>query len=65
MTIYLSDKLINDIENIVDKKYSAKEKSAMQKTIRGYFIQIHNEAVQSTMIATNKKQFIEPKFYDQ
>jgi len=65
MTIYLSDKLISDIERINDNKYSAKEKSVLQKTIRDYFIRVHNEAVESTVMASNKSVYKSPNFTDE
>ena len=64
MTIYLSDKLISDIERINDKKYSAHEKSVLQKTIREYFIRVHNEAIESEVMASNRKNYVKPNFED-
>jgi len=36
----------------------------MQSIIRRYFCNIHKEAVEQTIIANNKKQFVEPNFED-
>lgn len=58
---YLSEKLIADLK--LDKLPLCEQKK-IQKTIRGYFIQVHNNAVDATIIATNKKNFSKPNFYD-
>ncbi len=36
----------------------------MQSIIRRYFCDIHKDAVEKTIIASNKKQFITPNFED-
>lgn len=35
-----------------------------QLIIREYFSQIHKEAVLATIMASNKRKYIEPNFYD-
>lgn len=40
------------------------DRKKAQQIIRQYFCEIHSEAVLATVMASNKKQFIEPKFYD-
>ena len=64
MTIYKSDQLINSIEKELGIKFSAKNRSAMQKIIRGYMITVHKEAVEKTIIAKNKHNYVEPNFND-
>jgi len=61
---YLSDKLISDIEKCLNVTFLEYEKDEMRKTIRGYFIRVHNEACDSTVIASHKKTFVKPNFED-
>jgi len=62
--MYLSDKLIKQIEIDSGVKFKLCDKSKMQKTIRDYFIQVHNEAVEATVMASNKKVYSPPQFFD-
>ncbi len=66
MTIYKSDKLLSALEKEIDNKLNAKQRSAMQKIIRSYFISVHKEAVEKTIIAKNRinRTFEYPNFED-
>lgn len=68
-TIYKSDALINSLQHELGLKFSAKNRSAMQKIIRGYFIQVHIEAVEATEMAKNRQvnyatKYEKPNFND-
>jgi len=62
--IYRSDEMINKIQKQIGVKFSAENRSAMQKIIREYFIKIHLEACSATEIAKNKSVYITPNFND-
>ena len=64
--IYKSDACINSLQQELGIKFSAKNRSAMQKIIRGYFIIVHKEAVEQTIIAKNRinRTFESPNFED-
>jgi hypothetical protein len=64
MTVYLSDRLISDMEKIVNTKFSSAEKAEMKHKIRDYFIRIHNEACDASVIANNKRIALRPNFED-
>jgi len=61
---YLSDELIDSLEDDIDTKFKLCDKRKMQKTIRDYFIRVHNEAVESTIMASNKSVYVKPNFED-
>lgn len=61
---YLSDDLIDSLEDDTDTKFKLCDRRKMQKTIRDYFIRVHNEAVESTVIASNKPHYVKPNFED-
>lgn len=64
-TGYKSDKLISFIEKEIGSKLSSAKRHAIQKEMRKYFINIHREAVDATIIAKNKPTvFIYPQFED-
>jgi hypothetical protein len=62
--MYKSEKLIGELisAGIITDKLCDKVKA--RHIIRQYMIEIHNEAVQSTVMACNKKHFAEPQFFD-
>lgn len=62
--MYLSNKLIDELEKDTGLKFTLCSQKRMQKTIRDYFIQIHEEACDSTIMAINKKNFKKPNFED-
>lgn len=51
----MSEKLIRDL---------ADEKKDKQSVIRKYFILIHERAVDDTLIAVNRKNYLRPNFDD-
>lgn len=60
---YLSEKLISDIKKQgIEIKLCDFQK--LQTTIRGYFIKVHENAVDDTVRAMNKKNFNRPNFED-
>jgi len=58
-----SDKLILELvkEGIIKPRFCY---TKAQLIIREYFCQIHKDAVKSTEIAKNKKNYSPPNFYD-
>lgn len=58
---YLSEQLMTELG--LDKSKLCDQKK-IQKIIRGYFIKVHESAVDATIIAKNKKNFSRPNFYD-
>ena len=64
MTVYKSDKLIFEIEDVIKQKLTAKQKSVMQKAIRKYFIEVHKEACEATLMSINKHNYKLPNFED-
>jgi len=64
MTVYKSDKLLNSLQKELKIKFTAKQRSVMQKVVREYFIQVHREACESTLISFNRKSFRLPNYHD-
>ncbi len=65
MTIYKSDKCINEVLEELDiVKLSAAKRARLQKILRTYFCDIHKEACEATVMAINKKTLKLPNFYD-
>jgi hypothetical protein len=62
--MYKSDKLIEELikANIITDKLCDKVKARL--IIRQTLIEVHNEAVLATVMANNKRKFIEPSFTD-
>lgn len=56
--------LINDLieAKIISDKLCDKAKA--KHIIRKYFCDVHSEAVNATVMACNKKQYVSPNFYD-
>lgn len=61
---YLSDNLIESLEKDLKTEFKLCDKRKMQKTIRDYFIRVHNEACDATVIANNKRIALRPNFED-
>lgn len=61
--MHKSEKLISKLadNNLLVKDH---DKLLAQHIIRELFCEIHNEAVQATIIATNKQKYIEPNYQD-
>jgi len=64
MTIYKSDKAINEIQDELGIKFTAANRAKIQRILRTYFVNIHREACKETRIAKNKREYIEPNFTD-
>jgi len=64
MTLYKSDRCINEIQKELGLKLSADKRAMVQKILRSYFTDIHREAVDQTIIAKNKPNYIEPNYND-
>lgn len=62
--MHKSDKLINELieQKIITDRLCDRRKA--QQIIRQYFCEVFNEAVCSTVIACNKKNYVEPEFLD-
>lgn len=60
----LSTKLIEQLEFDSKVKFKLCDKKKMQKSIREFFCLIHRDAVEKTVIAKNRKEFVFPQFYD-
>lgn len=55
------------IQELIDAKIITDklcDKYKAQLIIRHFFCAIHQEAVLATVIATNKKTYVEPQFFD-
>jgi len=63
-TFYKSDSLIKFIEKETGSKFNAAQRSSIQKEIRAFAIVVHREAVDQTIIAKNKSNYIEPNYHD-
>jgi hypothetical protein len=61
---YLSTKLIDKLQEDTGVKFTLCSRRKMQKSIRDYFIKIHEEAIEATEIAKNKSNYVQPNFYD-
>jgi hypothetical protein len=63
--MYKSEKLIEELisAGIITNQFCDKIKARL--IIRQYMIEQHNESVQATVIACNKKTFKAPEFTDQ
>lgn len=61
--MYLSEKLIAELREAKIIKANICETKA-KLIIRQFFIKIHYDAVLNTIIATNKKTYVEPQFTD-
>lgn len=61
---YKSEKLIEDLisAKIITDKLCDKVKARL--IVRQYMIELHNEAVQATVMASNKLKFVTPEFTD-
>lgn len=64
MTLYKSDRCINEIQKELGLKLSADKRAIVQKILRLYFTDIHREACEATLIAKNKPNYIEPNYND-
>jgi hypothetical protein len=62
---YLSDQLIERMKADGHTHPKLCDEVALRKLIRGFFIRVHEDAVDSTLIAKNKKNFERPNFDDQ
>ena len=61
---YLSDQLVSKLEEDTNSKFKLCDRRKMQKTIRDYFIQIHEGAIDSEIIARNRKNYVRSNFED-
>lgn len=61
---YLSDKLLDQLNEDKEVMMTLVGRKRAQKIIRDYFIRIHNEAVESEVMASNKKNYVKPNFTD-
>ncbi len=61
---YLSDHLIERMKADGYIKSNLCDEMALRKLIRGFFIRVHENAVDETIIAKNKKNFERPNFED-
>lgn len=61
---YLSDKLLDQLNEDKDVMMTLVDREKAQKIIRDYFIRVHNEAVESEVMASNKKNYVKPNFTD-
>lgn len=61
---YKSEKLIEELisAGIITNKFCDKAKARL--IIRQSLIETHNEAVQATVMASNRQTFVEPPFTD-
>jgi histone H3/H4 len=64
MTLYKSDRCINEIQKELGLKLSADKRAMVQKILRSYFVDIHKQAVEKTIMAKNKNEFVYPNFHD-
>ena len=64
MKIYKSDECINNIQKEIGVKFSAENRSKIQKILRKHFVDIHLEACKLTEIAKNKREYIIPNYTD-
>jgi len=62
--MYLSTQLIDKLQKDTGVKFTPCSRRKMQKTIRDYFIRVHNEAVESEVMASNKSVYVKPNFQD-
>jgi hypothetical protein len=60
---HISDRLIADLAdaNLLTNHYS---KSKAQALIRKYFCEVHENAVEQTIISVNKTTYVRPNFFD-
>lgn len=61
--MHTSEKLLADLAdaNIIIKDH---DKVLAQHIVRKYPCDVHQEAVQATVMATNKLKYVEPQFLD-
>jgi len=62
---YLSDKLIDELYEDKNVMMTLCDRIKAKKIIRDYFIRVHNEAVESTVMASNKSVYVKSNFTDE
>lgn len=62
---YLSEKLLDELYEDKNVMMTILDRNKAQKIIRNYFIRVHNEAVESTVMASNKSVYKKPNFTDE
>ncbi len=63
----LADEIFKHINNniLLNKNATLEDYVAVSVLIKKHFEQIHNEAVEMTVMAENKKTFVKPQYNDQ